>query len=431
MSAMSTALSWGGQPSDRRLLASYLAIDRQGRVCDGETMEEFPGARTHPLRISPLYRSSPRTSSPARRRSRPAAPTGPPECAPDPPSTLGRSPSAGERPEPPGHPGTPSIDRSVTTSAVTTPPAPRSLCSRKASPPGSRRRVRPHPCVTGLAYHPVVRLTRAKLVGGLADRSPDGTKGSRRGEPWRSLPSRPPSCSRPTAGSCGAGKAHSPRTTSSASPASPEPWEPARSGLRRRAARRVHTPAGSPSSRLPGLLHRCGRRRPTLTAAGHRPSPCRVRHPHPRLRRRLRRGRHRRHPGLGPGDADRPVVHRRDRPRPHRSRGRHGTRVRAEAVPPPDVEGGDPGRRPARHLPLRRLLRHRLALLHPPAFLAAVATTFQETSLGGGVATFLLYAAGMGSVLAVLSVAVAIAHRQVVTAMNGSCPTSTGPRADS
>jgi len=187
-------------------------------------MEGFPGARTHPLRISPLYRSSPRTSSPARRRSRPAAPTGPPECAPDPPSTLGRS--AGERPEPPGHPGTPSIDRSVTTSAVTTPPAPRSLCSRKASPPGSRRRVRPHPCVTGLAYHPVVRLTRAKLVGGLADRSPDGTKGSRRGEPWRSLPSRPPSCSRPTAGSCGAGKAHSPRTTSSASPASPEPWEP-------------------------------------------------------------------------------------------------------------------------------------------------------------------------------------------------------------
>ena len=203
---------------------------------------------------------------------------------------------------------------------------------------------------------------------------------------------------------------------------------PARSGLRRRAARRVHTPAGSPSSRLPGLLHRCGRRRPTLTAAGHRPSPCRVRHTHPRVRRRLRRGRH---PGLGPGDADRPVVHRRDRPRPHRSRGRHGTRVRAEAVPPPDVEGGDPGRRPARHLPLRRLLRHRLALLHPPAFLAAVATTFQETSLGGGVATFLLYAAGMGSVLAVLSVAVAIAHRQVVTAMNGSCPTSTGPRANS
>jgi len=66
-----------------------------------------------------------------------------------------------------------------------------------------------------------------------------------------------------------------------------------------------------------------------------------------------------------------------------------------------------------------------------PSFLAAVATTFQETSLGGGVATFLLYAAGMGSVLAVLSVAVAIAHRQVVTAMNGSCPTSTGPRADS
>jgi len=66
-----------------------------------------------------------------------------------------------------------------------------------------------------------------------------------------------------------------------------------------------------------------------------------------------------------------------------------------------------------------------------PPFLAAVATTFQETSLGGGDATFLLYAAGMGSVLAVLSVAVAIAHRQVVTAMNGSCPTSTGPRADS
>ena len=51
-----------------------------------------------------------------------------------------------------------------------------------------------------------------------------------------------------------------------------------------------------------------------------------------------------------------------------------------------------------------------------------MATTFQETSLGGGVATFLLYAAGMGSVLAVLSVAVAMAQRQVVTAMKRVLP---------
>lgn len=57
-----------------------------------------------------------------------------------------------------------------------------------------------------------------------------------------------------------------------------------------------------------------------------------------------------------------------------------------------------------------------------PPFLAAVATTFHETSFGGGVAAFLLYAAGMGSVLAVLSVAVALAQRQVVTAMKRVLP---------
>ena len=57
-----------------------------------------------------------------------------------------------------------------------------------------------------------------------------------------------------------------------------------------------------------------------------------------------------------------------------------------------------------------------------PPFLAAVATTFQDTSLTGGIATFLLYAAGMGSVLAVLSVAVAVAQRQVVTGMRRLLP---------
>jgi len=57
-----------------------------------------------------------------------------------------------------------------------------------------------------------------------------------------------------------------------------------------------------------------------------------------------------------------------------------------------------------------------------PPFLAAVATTFSDTSLAGGVATFGLYAAGMGSVLAVLSVAVAIAQRQVVTTMKRVLP---------
>ena len=57
-----------------------------------------------------------------------------------------------------------------------------------------------------------------------------------------------------------------------------------------------------------------------------------------------------------------------------------------------------------------------------PPFLAAVTTTFQDTSLTGGIATFLLYAAGMGSVLAVLSVAVAVAQRQVVTGMRRLLP---------
>lgn len=57
-----------------------------------------------------------------------------------------------------------------------------------------------------------------------------------------------------------------------------------------------------------------------------------------------------------------------------------------------------------------------------PPFLAAVATTFQETSLLGGIATFVLYAAGMGTVLAVLSVAVAVAQRQVVTGMKRVLP---------
>jgi len=57
-----------------------------------------------------------------------------------------------------------------------------------------------------------------------------------------------------------------------------------------------------------------------------------------------------------------------------------------------------------------------------PPFLAAVATTFQEASLINGITSFLLYAAGMGSVLAVLSVAVAVAQRQVVTGMKRVLP---------
>lgn len=57
-----------------------------------------------------------------------------------------------------------------------------------------------------------------------------------------------------------------------------------------------------------------------------------------------------------------------------------------------------------------------------PPFLAAVSTTFQENSFFEGMATFLLYAAGMGSVLAVLSVAVAVAQRQVVTGMKRVLP---------
>jgi len=57
-----------------------------------------------------------------------------------------------------------------------------------------------------------------------------------------------------------------------------------------------------------------------------------------------------------------------------------------------------------------------------PPFLAAVSTTFEDTSFLGGMATFVLYAAGMGSVLAVLSVAVAVAQRQVVSGMRRVLP---------
>ena len=50
-----------------------------------------------------------------------------------------------------------------------------------------------------------------------------------------------------------------------------------------------------------------------------------------------------------------------------------------------------------------------------PPFLAAVTSTFEQNSFFGGLATFGLYALGMGSVVAVLSVAVALAQSQVVS----------------
>jgi len=57
-----------------------------------------------------------------------------------------------------------------------------------------------------------------------------------------------------------------------------------------------------------------------------------------------------------------------------------------------------------------------------PPFLAAVAGTFGETSVVGGLATFGLYAAGMGTVLAVLTVALAVAQRSVVSGMRRVLP---------
>jgi len=57
-----------------------------------------------------------------------------------------------------------------------------------------------------------------------------------------------------------------------------------------------------------------------------------------------------------------------------------------------------------------------------PVFLAAVATTFQDTSFGAGVATFVAYALGMGAVLMVLTVALALARRSMVARLRQVLP---------
>ena len=57
-----------------------------------------------------------------------------------------------------------------------------------------------------------------------------------------------------------------------------------------------------------------------------------------------------------------------------------------------------------------------------PVFLAAVATTFEDASLLSGVAVFVAYALGMGTVLTGLAVAIALARRPVGAALRGAAP---------
>lgn len=57
-----------------------------------------------------------------------------------------------------------------------------------------------------------------------------------------------------------------------------------------------------------------------------------------------------------------------------------------------------------------------------PVFLAAVATTFQESTLVAGVATFLAYALGMGAVLMVLTLALALARDALVAHLRRVLP---------
>jgi len=57
-----------------------------------------------------------------------------------------------------------------------------------------------------------------------------------------------------------------------------------------------------------------------------------------------------------------------------------------------------------------------------PAFTGVVATTFSRTSFLSGVATFLAYGAGMALLLMVLTVAIAAAHRQMVTGLRRTLP---------
>ncbi len=57
-----------------------------------------------------------------------------------------------------------------------------------------------------------------------------------------------------------------------------------------------------------------------------------------------------------------------------------------------------------------------------PVFLAAVATTFEDASLLSGVAVFVAYALGMGTVLTGLAVAISFARRPVGAALRGAAP---------
>jgi len=57
-----------------------------------------------------------------------------------------------------------------------------------------------------------------------------------------------------------------------------------------------------------------------------------------------------------------------------------------------------------------------------PVFLAVVATTFGDASVGSGMATYVAYALGMGTVLTGLAVAIALAHGTLTTAFRRAVP---------
>ncbi|MGI8983830.1 MAG: cytochrome c biogenesis CcdA family protein [Acidimicrobiales bacterium] len=57
-----------------------------------------------------------------------------------------------------------------------------------------------------------------------------------------------------------------------------------------------------------------------------------------------------------------------------------------------------------------------------PVFLAAVATTFEDTSLLSGLAVFVAYALGMGTVLTGLAVAIGLARRPIGSALRRATP---------
>ena len=56
-----------------------------------------------------------------------------------------------------------------------------------------------------------------------------------------------------------------------------------------------------------------------------------------------------------------------------------------------------------------------------PVFLAAVATTFEDASFLSGMAVFVAYALGMGTVLTGLAVAMVVAGRPLAQGREGSC----------